>query len=274
MNLLGKIFTVLILLMSVCFFMISVMVGASQQNWKEQAMELKALIETERLATEQAISQKNSNLIKLENLQVAKLAQISYLESRRVGLLQQIDAKDRELSGLLETSRQLQESLAAAERRLNTQDQSIADLRTENKDKSQKIAGMTNRVVELTNSIYELDAKIQNLNQTKEALASQVAQYTRAIAFYQIDPYNLAEVQPDVSGIVSGVNGDLMTFTIGNDDGIIKDKEIFITRNGRFMAKAIITVVKDNEAAARILPESVQSPIEKGDNVRTTLSNG
>ena len=39
MNLMGKIFTLLIFFMSICFLVISVMVGASHRNWKKEAQD-------------------------------------------------------------------------------------------------------------------------------------------------------------------------------------------------------------------------------------------
>lgn len=275
MNLLGKIFTVLILLMSVCFFTIAVMLGASHQNWKDQALKLKGLIEQERQATELALSQSKKNAEQAENLAVAKTYQIAYLESRRQGLETDIKERETELAGLLESNRQIQENLRTAENRLATQDTTVADLRRENKDKSNKIAGLVNRNVELTNAIYDMDIKIQNMKTLEQQLAAQLAVYKRAVIANQINPYeSLAGIQPDVAGVVNEVNGQFMTFTIGKDDGIIRGKEVFVTRDGKYMGKATITDVKDNEAGALIVPESVQSPIEKGDNVNTKLSDG
>ena len=45
MNLVGKIITILILLLSVCFMVIGVMVNASHQNWKAQAIENRKKVE-------------------------------------------------------------------------------------------------------------------------------------------------------------------------------------------------------------------------------------
>ena len=42
MNVAGKILTVLIMLISVCFLVIAVMVGAAHRNWKEVASTNKA----------------------------------------------------------------------------------------------------------------------------------------------------------------------------------------------------------------------------------------
>ena len=275
MNLLGKIFTVLILLMSVCFFTIAVMLGASHQNWKDQALKLKGLIEQERQATELALSQSKKNAEQAENLAVAKTYQIAFLESRRQGLETDIKERETELAGLLESNKQIQENLRQAENRLATQDATVTDLRRENKEKSDKIAGLVNRNVELTNAIYDMDIKIQNMKTLEKQLAAQLAVYKRAVVANQINPYeSLAGIQPDVAGVVNKVNGQFMTFTIGKDDGIIQGKEVFVTRDGKYMGKATITVVKDNEAGAVIVPESVQSPIEKGDNVNTKLSDG
>ena len=275
MNLLGKIFTVLILLMSVCFFMVAVMLGASHQNWKEQAMRLKGLIEQERQATELALSESKKNAQKTENLQVAKTHQIAYLEEKRTGLELSIKEQEQELSTKEETNKELQVQLREAQNRIVTLDANIKSLRDENTQKSDKIAGLVNRNVELTNAIYDLDLKILALQKVEQDLASQMALYQKVMTAYQINPYeSLAGIQPDVSGVVNAVNGEIMTFTIGKDDGIIKDKEVFVTRDGKYMCKAVIIRVEDNEAAARIVRESVQSPIEKGDNVTTRLSDG
>ena len=45
MNLMGKILTLLIFFLSICFLVIAVMVGAAHQNWQEQANENKEVAE-------------------------------------------------------------------------------------------------------------------------------------------------------------------------------------------------------------------------------------
>ena len=60
MNLIGKIFTLLIFLMSIVFLVVAVMVGASDREWKETAAEMssKARQATESLQNVQSSTQR------------------------------------------------------------------------------------------------------------------------------------------------------------------------------------------------------------------------
>ena len=54
MNLMGKILTLLIFFLSICFLVIAVMVGAAHQNWQEQANENKVVAERAQSLLDQA----------------------------------------------------------------------------------------------------------------------------------------------------------------------------------------------------------------------------
>ena len=82
MNLMGKIFTLLIFLMSVVFLVVAVMVGASDRNWKQVAAEMNAKAQQAEnsLSTIQTSTQKMEQT--LERERVARALQLANLESQ------------------------------------------------------------------------------------------------------------------------------------------------------------------------------------------------
>ncbi|MDG2013007.1 MAG: hypothetical protein P8J33_05850, partial [Pirellulaceae bacterium] len=82
MNLVGKIITILILLLSVCFMVIGVMVNASHQNWKQQAIENKDKIEELAQNRERILGEANVKNEQIKKEKVARMIRIQQLESQ------------------------------------------------------------------------------------------------------------------------------------------------------------------------------------------------
>ena len=82
MNLMGKIFTLLIFFMSICFLVIALMVGATHRNWKEIANEKNSEATLQKSLAEEA---KSSTLDKeklLASERASRAMQLAQLESQ------------------------------------------------------------------------------------------------------------------------------------------------------------------------------------------------
>ena len=82
MNLVGKIITILILLLSVCFMVIGVMVNASHQNWKQQAIDNKEEIQALAANRERILGEANVKNEQIKKEKVARMIRIQQLESQ------------------------------------------------------------------------------------------------------------------------------------------------------------------------------------------------
>ena len=156
MNLIGNIFTVLILLMSTVFLVIAVMVGASDRSWKKdaEAMSKKAA------DTKNALEQVRGSQIKKEKAyeseRVARALQLASLESQLKLLQDTLNESQRVRGDLVETNQEQLRQLQAAERRIDAQDKELADLGAANKKLVDDIANQFQSVRNLTTQNFEL----------------------------------------------------------------------------------------------------------------------
>ncbi len=270
MNLLGKIITLLIMLLSICFLMIAVMVNASHQNWKQMALNNKDQVDRvnqENRQIREQIEQKNE-AIKTEK--VARMLRIQQLESQLQLALQNYQQSEQQLSAA-EIARQ--EGLARAEEaeaRLKEQDAQIQNLRDTMKTLVEDIATQREKVVSMTNQIYELEGERQNLKSLQTDIAEENAKLTKVMKKHGLTSDDLTRhIEPMLDGYVVGVTENTIAVNLGTDDGLHSGHSIDLHRDGRYVGSAVVTVAEPNRSAARIDPELTKIAIEKGDRVTT-----
>ncbi len=270
MNLLGKIITLLIMLLSICFLMIAVMVNASHQNWKQMALNNKDQVDRvnqENRQIREQIEQKNE-AIKTEK--VAHMLRIQQLESQLQLALQNYQQSEQQLSAA-EIARQ--EGLARAEEaeaRLKEQDAQIQNLRDTMKTLVEDIATQREKVVSMTNQIYELEGERQNLKSLQTDIAEENAKLTKVMKKHGLTSDDLTRhIEPMLDGYVVGVAENTIAVNLGTDDGLHSGHSIDLHRDGRYVGSAVVTVAEPNRSAARIDPELTKIAIEKGDRVTT-----
>ncbi len=270
MNLLGKIITLLIMLLSICFLMIAVMVNASHQNWKQMALNNKDQVDRvnqENRQIREQIEQKNE-AIKTEK--VARMLRIQQLESQLQLALQNYQQSEQQLSAA-EIARQ--EGLARAEEaeaRLKEQDAQIQNLRDTMKTLVEDIATQREKVVSMTNQIYELEGERQNLKSLQTDIAEENAKLTKVMKKHGLTSDDLTRhIEPMLDGYVVGVAENTIAVNLGTDDGLHSGHSIDLHRDGRYVGSAVVTVAEPNRSAARIDPELTKIAIEKGDRVTT-----
>jgi len=270
MNLLGKIITLMILLLSVCFLMISIMVGASHQNWKQMAMDNKAKAEQYAKQARQTMDevQKKERAIRTEK--VARMLRIQQLESQVQMALQNYTAKEKQLSDALVISQERLARAKEASERLAEQDKEVADLQAQLKTLIQDVATNREKVVDMTNRIYELEGSARNLKSMRDKLAADNALMTKVLKKNGHTKMDLtAHIEPLVSGVITDVRENTIEVNLGTDDGLNKGHRIDIFRADRFVGTARITVAEHNRSAARIDRDLTQVSPERGDRVTT-----
>lgn len=270
MNLMGKIFTLLIFFMSICFLVIAVMVGASHRNWKEVATTNKTAADRFQALLDEA---KNSSTEKdklLNAERVARTFQLAQLESQLAVARQNRDDKETQLIEELAISQERLARMKEAENRLAEQDKEVNRLKEDNSKLTDDISAQRASVVNLTNQIYQKEGENSRKEQLTRDLSEQLAKKTKVMKANGLTDDELTKhIPPKINGIVQKVRDEILVVSLGTDDGLLKGHVLDIYRGDRYVGKAVVTIAQHNQSAARISPDFRQDVVQEGDHVTT-----
>jgi hypothetical protein len=284
MNLVGRIFVVLILIMSIVFATFSIMVYATHTNWREEIMRTAAEVrgnqsvgykerlkeareENAKLTNERTEMELQLNAEKTAKIQaLAKLeAKNSALEAERNEKSQQLAAKEKELaantnalhvaqnnlSNLTTEVQKLRDDIAASQRETDEQIKKSTDLADKLAVASGTLANLQERNTQLTMDVSKAKTILKGLGMSIE------------------DPADASTIP--VSGIITAVSPSKVELSIGTDDGVRVGQQLDIYRRDKYVGRVKVLEAKSDTAVASILPEYQQFPIQRGDNVGSQL---
>lgn len=290
MNLIGKIFTVLIFVMSLVFMSFVVAVYATHKNWRDVVMNPKDKATAERPEglVFQLDDQKKKNqelkdqLDKLTESLAAEKADrrqtLAKLETEKDELTRQRDQQEQELGRL---KQDLREAVAAMEATQTT----LAGLRTEvdtlrkdvdtaRKDRQDQFA----KVVKLTDDLHQAVGEMKALKDRNTTLAADYAKALEVLRKFDLqpEPALYTGVPPTVDGVVTAVRaGGLVELNIGSDDGLMPGHKLEVYRLGpnanMYLGRVEVTDVSPDKAVAKVVPEFLKGAIQAGDNVTSKL---
>jgi hypothetical protein len=275
MTLIGKIFTMLILVMSIVFMSFAVMVFATHKNWKQEALTLKQQVQ-DAYATNNALrGELESARLLLAEHQAARRQALAALQSQLTQSIGELSKTQEELTKLQTAHTEVVQKLAVAQQSLEKFGQDNEALRTDivtiQKDRDDKLA----RVASLSDQINQAQVKLQQLEERRDQLISQVAFQKLTLEQNGIDlnaplPTSL---ERRVDGVITAVSDkNLVEISIGMDDGIAVGNTLEVFRDNKYLGKVVVTKVTANRSVARIDPNFQQAPIRKGDRVASKIS--
>jgi len=270
MNLMGKIFTLLIFFMSITFLVLAVMVGASHRNWKEiaAANKDKATLAADRL--EQSRSTSNGFRRKLNAEQVSRTDQFAQLYSAKAVAEKRLNERAVSHSNLETQNTNLTVQYDIANQLLKERDNTINDLKAANKFLTENVAEKTQSTVSLTTQVYDLEGQIQALEQSNQDLSSLVAQQARVMKGSGVAVTDLIDAIPKpLEGLVTRQGNGYIAVSLGTDDGLRVGHSLDVYRSDRYVGRATVTRTDHNTSAARLLPEYEQTLVREGDYVTT-----
>lgn len=290
MNLVGKIFTVLIFVMSVLFAGFAVAVYATHKNWKTVVdnPEDKATADRPLGLTFQLkkLEGRNEELkTQLEKLkrdrdaeQQAAAQARAKLESERDRLQQECDRLQAQVDDLDKKSREAIKAMDAAQQTLAAMRTEIKGLRDEitqaQKDKDEHLK----RVVVLTNELHEAANELTRLKELNQSVSEQYARALEVLRKFGLkpEPEIYADQPPMLDGLVLAVpGGGMVEISLGEDDGLVKGHrlEVFRISGGTNTYVGRIEVVRTapDKAVCKIIPEYMKSNVARGDRVASKL---
>lgn len=277
MTLVGKIFTMLIFIMSLVFMTFSVMLFATHKNWKDIAVNpttgLKAQLT-------QAYEAKRGLEVELERLrtqlaehQAARTQALATLQVSVADATAKLETTSASLAKLQADQSQTVKALEIAEQNLEKTTTEVGLLRdnivTVQQDRDDKLA----RVVNLSDLNNQATAKLAQLEERKQQLITQVASQKAVMEKFNITVNTPVEaIPPAVDGVVLAVSDkDLVEVSIGLDDGLREGHKLEAFRGNQYLGRLNVRKVTANRAVAEIDPKLKQGPIKTGDRVATNI---
>jgi hypothetical protein len=274
MNLIGKIFTVLIFVMSIMFMTFSLMVFATHRNWRTAA----GTLQTQLTAAQQAKKDADELLAKqssqLDQERAARTHALAALQVRATKAEQDlgtVQAKFDELAAqhttVAQTAKVAQDRLAA----LEADNQKLRDsLRTAQLDSHQRFV----EVVALTEQLNQAESTKQILDERNREALNQISQMKMVLDRNGLRADALvSHIPPKVEGVVLEANGrDLIEISIGADDGLKVGHSLDVYRGNTYLGRIKILRTDPDRAVGQTIKELQKGQIRKGDRVTSKFS--
>lgn len=292
MNLVGKIFTVLIFIMSLVLMSLVLALYTTHTNWR-------LLVEnTEDKATEQAPLGYKYQLQQAENRNKELRSEYDVVQGR----LDREMTEKKQVKAKLETeNEQLRSDLANRETQLATSQQEVRDaiaqqkavmasleamrdentnLRAEVKQIQEDRDKQFDLMVKKTDDLHDKVNELETLQMRNRELAAEYARAMQVLRHFalQNDPEYYAGLQPPdfLNGIVLDVTPDLVAISLGSDDGLRKGHKMEVYRSGgasgnTYVGRIEVSSVEPNKAICKILKDQQRNQFQRNDRVATKL---
>ncbi|SMP77920.1 hypothetical protein SAMN06265222_12418 [Neorhodopirellula lusitana] len=277
MNLLGKSFSVLILLLSVVFMVLALAVNASHRNWRDVVLAddgLKAQIETIARTNSELRDSRARTQASLDREQAARRTALAALQTQLDQLesqlresestVQQLQAKNTELAQLDRSRAEELEKLTAETSRLRE------SVRKEQQDRDTLFA----ETLTLTDQMNSLRGVVQLQQDRNDQLMTQVTRYKEVVdaaGLNMNDPLDGAPPERNGNVLVINRPRKLVEVSIGYDDGLREGHFLEVTRGGRYVTRLRVRETEPDRAVAEILRDYSEGTIQEGDRVDTSI---
>ena len=286
MNLVGKIFVVLILVMSIVFMAFSIATYATHRNWRDVVMGTAVRNNEDGLKFKLTQAENRAKEVEAARLRLeTELTNVKSSRDRAVAALEtERDHAVKETGRLYTEIKRLNKDVADAVNAMGLTQDTLKKLReqmvvlqeqidTARLERDEKFK----EVVKLTDDVAQATGELSRLDQTNKKLVQDMAVLSQAIQDHkiQIDPNG----PPRVDGVIlaSRPNG-YVEISIGFDDGIEKNHQLDVYRLGptvaenKYLGKIEVVETQADRAVARILPNFRKGTIQKEDRVATRLN--
>ncbi len=279
MNLVGKILTVFIFVMTIVFMTLSIMVYSTHTNWRQRVKApstgLESLLQIanqDKTALDEEVTNLETALTREQNLSKEAIAKLQ----------QDVTELGTERNELQATEAALKEEMRKSVEGMNAAQTELASLRDQISDlRDGIVAAKTAQDAAFRQMVVRTDELHQAANElsTLKSRATQLAEQTGRMA-QVLERHGLTEFEgptpPRVDGIVLAVRaGGLVELSVGSDEGLKKGDRLEVVRQGpdsnRYLGAVEILQTDPDKSVAKIIPETRQGSIEKEDRVYTQL---
>ncbi len=273
MNLVGKIFIVIVLFFSIVFFAISVTVFQTHRDWRDIAIKNKTKVEElqDRVKLYQSEIEAQKDRLALE--QAARRFALSSLQSKWEQSEAQLQVLNEQYGKLQAEAGTLTTIVSTSSQTLESTLKLNEGLRKDLRDTQQARDGIFAQVVGLTDVKNSLEGTSQILKERNDDLNRLYTLAKHWLDRVGIDMFSPVDGKPPkVEGQIVSVGAkDLLEITIGSDDGIKKGHTLEVFRGSAYLGRVIVQETWPDRAVVQIIPEFRRGIIKVGDRVATKL---
>lgn len=283
MNLIGKIFVVVIVLMSVLFMWLAMAVYSTHKNWREAYEQVQKQYRTKSDEYTQLDSRFNTTTADFQRQIDASQQLIANLQTERTALIARNEDIQTEINDLKQERRDATAAVSSTQANAERLANANTVLQKEIITAQEAADDSFSRTVAATAALHDTEVKLAVADQSVASLTEQVAGMTGVMRESGIDPATrVGDVKPKVEGYVSTIRrraGDeTIEITIGSDDGIKPEHTVEIFRSSenpsqtKYLGRAVVLSTNGDRAYARIIPELKKGHIQEGDRVATRFN--
>jgi SMC interacting uncharacterized protein involved in chromosome segregation len=271
MNLLGKIFVVLIFVMSLVFMSFAIAVYATHRNWREETKTQQERVNIARTKLEEVEKQKTGLEQQIDREAKAKTAALAQLETAKDELAKQRDDMEKQRNLLLEKDKAAVAALDSAQQNLKKLTTEVDTLRTQIRTAQEARDQHFKQVVDLTDRVHQSQGEIDRLKERRTQLAREIADSRKVLTAHGLSKDTPVDgIPPQVQGKVLAVNRDnLIEVSLGEDDGLRSGHTLEVFRGDKYLGRIEVINTTPDRAVGKILAGFRKGAIQKGDDVAT-----
>lgn len=283
MNLVGRVFVLLILALSLTFLGFAASVLATHKDWKSIILRegdgLKQQVAVLAARADNLSKQRDALQAQLNLEQVDKARRLGDLERRNVSLRGERQQFETERDQILTETRQnvalLKTAQAELAKRLAQADKLRAEIDTARQNRDDNLE----KVIQLTDEMLQVENEVKRLQDINQRLARQLADAKLALAEEELTIDTPIEASsPEVDGIVTAVDDKegYVEISLGKSAGLSVGQKLQIFRRSvdrsSWLGTVELTRVTTDRSVGRIIPETLQKPIQRDDRVASRLN--
>jgi len=276
MNLLGKIFTVLILLASVALMVIAMFVYATHRNWKEAYDKVNTQLSQEQNAKADLEAKYQQQISQLKSEQTAALQDVAKLETERNVIVSQNQSIQKEVDQLRQDQAQNVAMVKATGENVSRLTSEVTGLRDDVRVAQQDRDEQFHTTLKATSELHSVGGDLQKLQERSAQVVAQLADVKAKAeeAGVSTEGEYIPRVRGKVSKIQRNASGQLIEITIGADDGVRPGQTVEVFRGDRYLGRAEILKADPDRAVGQVIRKFQQGQIQENDDVATKLRVG
>jgi hypothetical protein len=289
MNLIGKILTFVILILSIIFMTMVLAIYATHKNWREavettpeqatatRPLGLKYALDDEKKKNE-ALKNDLQKLTDEKNKELdAKVQALTKLENENSLMKDQIKQLQQSIEKYDDSERKAVAAMQATQKESAIFRGEVEGLRSEAEKAQSDRDAHFREVVKLTDEMHQMLNEMTELKSRNTTLSADLAKAREVLRHFDLNENtDISGTPPRVEGLIEAVlGGGLTEITIGSDSGVQKGHRLDVYRvaptGNKYVGRIEVLKTAPDKSVCKIIPSFQQSEVQKGDRVASKI---
>lgn len=280
MNLIGKVFTGLVAVLSIVFLVVAVSVSATHIDHRKKIADATASITRMQTSIDELKKQLDQKKTELAQEQIARRMALAALQFQLNNDREKLSEKETEvnrLTAMNTTQTQTLDESVKEIRRLSEENLSIKTqtnkIITDRDQQRRRVITLTDALNGLQSVRADLESLVKKLQD--DATLYQARWETAQSALKMVGITDPEDVPPaELKGEILKVNSDqLVEISLGRDDGLREGHTLEVYRGAQYLGRIRIRTVKDDRSTGKVLSNFRKGYIQEGDKVAARIGN-